>query len=88
MVHLLVVPGQFLHREVGLVQRGGAPPSSVLKVEERSVPVVQKSRRIYGGTRSVDCWFARNNAAKLIDGRYEDYLGSHMFDTGEWTNGA
>ncbi|CAG04122.1 unnamed protein product, partial [Tetraodon nigroviridis] len=78
--------GQFLHEEVALAQLpagGEATPSAVLKVKGRSVPVVQKSRRIYGGTQSVDCWFARNNAAKLIDGQYEDYLRSHMFDTGE-----
>uniref|UniRef100_H3D524 Inter-alpha-trypsin inhibitor heavy chain 5 n=1 Tax=Tetraodon nigroviridis TaxID=99883 RepID=H3D524_TETNG len=74
--------GQFLHEEVALAQLpagGEATPSAVLKVKGRSVPVVQKSRRIYGGTQSVDCWFARNNAAKLIDGQYEDYLRSHMF---------
>lgn len=79
---------------MGLAQlpaEGEAPPSSVLKVKERSVPVVRKSRRIYGGAQNVDCWFARNNAAKLIDDQYQDYLRSHMFDTGEWThetNGA
>lgn len=66
---------------------GDSKPSSVLEVKDRSVPVVQKSRRIYSGTQSVDCWFARNNAAKLIDGQYEDYLMSHMFDNGEWTHG-
>lgn len=60
----------------------------MLKVKERSVPVVRKSRSIYGGAQRVDCWFARHNAAKLIDGRYEDYLRSHMFDTSEWTHGT
>ncbi|XP_070785200.1 inter-alpha-trypsin inhibitor heavy chain H5 isoform X2 [Enoplosus armatus] len=83
--------GQFLYEEVGLAQlpaQGDMKPSSVLKVKDRSVPVVQKSRRIYSGTQSVDCWFARNNAAKLIDGQYEDYLMSHMFDTGDWTHGT
>ncbi|XP_047430658.1 inter-alpha-trypsin inhibitor heavy chain H5 [Mugil cephalus] len=83
--------GQFLNEEVGLAElpaQGGMKPSQVLKVKDRSVPVVPKSRRIYGGTQSVDCWFGRNNAAKLIDGRYEDYLMSHMFDTGGWTNRA
>lgn len=76
--------GQFLYEEVGLAEAGGdsTAPSTVLKVKERSVPVVQKTRRIFGGTQSVDCWFAKNNAAKLIDGQYEDYLMSHMFDTG------
>lgn len=66
---------------------GDSKPSPVLEVKDRSVPVVQKSRRIYSGTQSVDCWFARNNAAKLIDGQYEDYLMLHMFDNGEWTHG-
>lgn len=67
---------------------GDTKPSSVLKVKGRSVPVVQKSRRIYSGTQSVDCWFARNNAAKLIDGQYEDYVMSHMFDTGDGPHGT
>ncbi|KAG7225534.1 hypothetical protein INR49_004940 [Caranx melampygus] len=78
--------GQFLYEEVGLAELpadGSVKPSPVLKVKDRSVPVVQKTRRIYSGTQSVDCWFARNNAAKLIDGQYEDYLMSHMFDTGQ-----
>lgn len=89
---MLTPPGQFLYEEVGLAElRADAKPSSVLKVKDRSVPVVKKSRRIYGGAQSVDCWFARNNAAKLIDGQYEDYVTSHMFDTEDWrhgTNGA
>ncbi|KAM6896309.1 inter-alpha-trypsin inhibitor heavy chain H5 [Lycodopsis pacificus] len=83
--------GQFLYEEVGLAElpaHGDTKPSSVLKVKQRSVPVVQKSRRIYSGTQSVDCWFARNNAAKLIDGEYEDYLTSHMFDTGDRPHGT
>ncbi|XP_060929916.1 inter-alpha-trypsin inhibitor heavy chain H5 [Limanda limanda] len=83
--------GQFLYEDVGLAQLpagGDVKPSQVLKVKGRSVPVVQKSRRIYSGTQSVDCWFARNNAAKLIDGRYEDYLAPHMFDTGDWPHGT
>uniref|UniRef100_A0A672G8K1 Inter-alpha-trypsin inhibitor heavy chain 5 n=1 Tax=Salarias fasciatus TaxID=181472 RepID=A0A672G8K1_SALFA len=82
--------GQFLYEEVGLVElpaQEGAKASQVLKVKERSVPVVKKSRRIYSGAQNVDCWFARNNAAKLIDGQYEDYLASHMFDTGETPRG-
>ena len=61
--------------------------STVLKVKGRSVPVVQKTRRIYSGTQSVDCWFARNNAAKLIDGEYENYVVSHLFDTEDWAHG-
>lgn len=75
--------GQFLYEEIGLAEVvADIVPSTVLKVKERSVPVVQKTRRIFSGTQSVDCWFAKNNAAKLIDGQYEDYLMSHMFDTG------
>lgn len=79
--------GQFLYEEIGLVQ-GAAErePTTVLKVKERSVPVVQKTRRIFSGTQSVDCWFAKNNAAKLIDGQYEDYLRSHMFDMGHFSH--
>ncbi|XP_026217406.1 inter-alpha-trypsin inhibitor heavy chain H5 [Anabas testudineus] len=83
--------GQFLYEEVGLAElpaQGDMKPSKVLKVNSRSVPVVQKSRRIYSGTQTVDCWFAKNNAAKLIDGQYEDYLASHMFDTGDWPHGT
>ncbi|CAB1421826.1 unnamed protein product [Pleuronectes platessa] len=83
--------GQFLYEDVGLAQLpagGEVKPSQVLKVKGRSVPVVQKSRRIYSGTQSVDCWFARNNAAKLIDGLYEDYLAPHMFDTGDGPHNA
>ncbi|KAM8882982.1 inter-alpha-trypsin inhibitor heavy chain H5 [Synchiropus picturatus] len=78
--------GQFLYEEVGLAKleaEGQLKPSVALKVKDRSVPVVQKSRRIYSGTQNVDCWFVKNNAAKLIDGQYEDYLMSHMFDTGD-----
>ncbi|KAG7265631.1 hypothetical protein CRUP_023132 [Coryphaenoides rupestris] len=63
---------------------GARATTPVLKVKQRSVPVVKKTRRLYGGTQIVDCWFARNNAAKLIDGRYEDYVVPHMFETREW----
>ncbi|XP_015817649.3 inter-alpha-trypsin inhibitor heavy chain H5 isoform X1 [Nothobranchius furzeri] len=83
--------GQFLSEEVGLAElpaEAGTKPSQVLKVKNRSVPVVRKSRRIYSGTQNVDCWFARNNAAKLIDGEYEDYVTSHMFDTGDGPQGT
>ncbi|KAI4895392.1 hypothetical protein NFI96_024120 [Prochilodus magdalenae] len=59
-----------------------------LKVKERTVGVVKKSRRIYSGTQTVDCWFARNNAAKLIDGQYQDYVVSHLFDIGDWPQGT
>nr|XP_040029469.1 inter-alpha-trypsin inhibitor heavy chain H5 [Gasterosteus aculeatus aculeatus] len=83
--------GQFLHEDVGLARlpaAGREQAAAVLKVKRRSVPVVRKSRRLYGGTRTVDCWFARNNAAKLIDGRYEDYVTSHMFDTADRPHGT
>uniref|UniRef100_A0A8C4YYH6 Inter-alpha-trypsin inhibitor heavy chain 5 n=1 Tax=Gadus morhua TaxID=8049 RepID=A0A8C4YYH6_GADMO len=87
--------GQFLHQDVGLGEmltdgspEDGARKTPVLKVKRRSVPVVKKTRRIYSGAQSVDCWFARNNAAKLIDGRYEDYVVPHMFETAEWREGS
>ncbi|XP_078533224.1 inter-alpha-trypsin inhibitor heavy chain H5 [Lissotriton helveticus] len=56
--------------------------SALLKVRDRTVPVVWKQRKILNGQQEVDCWFAKNNAAKLIDGTYQDYLVSHPFDTG------
>lgn len=56
-------------------------PEAVLKVKGRRVPVVWKQRKIYNGQEQVDCWFDRNNAAKLIDGVYKNYLASHPFDT-------
>ncbi|KAL0962833.1 hypothetical protein UPYG_G00346110 [Umbra pygmaea] len=90
--------GQFLHEEVGLAYLPGDTTASgvnstlshspILKVKGRSVAVVQKTRRIYGGRQSVNCWFARNNAAKLIDGTYEDYVVSHLFDLGDWPHGS
>ncbi|XP_042322446.1 inter-alpha-trypsin inhibitor heavy chain H5 isoform X1 [Sceloporus undulatus] len=54
----------------------------LLKLKGRLVPVVWKQRKIYNGEQEVDCWFAKNNAEKLIDGPYRDYLASHPFDTG------
>ncbi|XP_040824232.1 inter-alpha-trypsin inhibitor heavy chain H5 [Ochotona curzoniae] len=57
-------------------------PEAILKVKGHKVPVVWKQRKIYNGEEQIDCWFARNNAAKLIDGEYKDYLASHPFDTG------
>ncbi|XP_004379790.2 inter-alpha-trypsin inhibitor heavy chain H5 [Trichechus manatus latirostris] len=54
---------------------------TVLKVKGHRVPVVWKQRKIYNGEEEIDCWFAKNNAAKLIDGEYKDYLASHPFDT-------
>lgn len=56
-------------------------PEAILKVKGRRVPVVWKQRKIYNGQTQVDCWFDRNNAVKLIDGVYKDYLASHPFDT-------
>ncbi|XP_008945819.1 PREDICTED: inter-alpha-trypsin inhibitor heavy chain H5, partial [Merops nubicus] len=90
--------GQFLNDEVKLLQESlntshqeagqnhtGAlkpNPTNTLKVKGRLVPVVWKQRRIYNGQQEVDCWFAKNNADKLIDGSYKDYLASHPFDIG------
>ncbi|KAM9172045.1 inter-alpha-trypsin inhibitor heavy chain H5 [Pangshura tecta] len=90
--------GQFLYHEVKLTQAslGGSPqlasqnsteepnprPVTMLKVKGRLVPVVWKQRKIYNGEQQVDCWFAKNNADKLIDGDYKDYLAAHPFDTG------
>ncbi|KAF5928676.1 hypothetical protein HPG69_008464 [Diceros bicornis minor] len=54
---------------------------TVLEVKGHQVPVVWKQRRIYNGEEQIDCWFASNNAAKLIDGEYKDYLASHPFDS-------
>lgn len=91
ILRFVPLSGQFLSEDVGLAELpagGDSKPSQVLKVKDRSVPVVRKSRRIYGGTQNVDCWFARNNAAKLIDGRYEDYVTTHMFDTGDEPHGT
>uniref|UniRef100_A0A673ICF8 Inter-alpha-trypsin inhibitor heavy chain 5 n=1 Tax=Sinocyclocheilus rhinocerous TaxID=307959 RepID=A0A673ICF8_9TELE len=64
------------------------PSCPALKVKDRTVTVIKKSRRIYSGKQTVDCWFAKNNAAKLIDGQYSDYVVSHLFDTGDWANGT
>ncbi|XP_067247205.1 inter-alpha-trypsin inhibitor heavy chain H5 [Chanodichthys erythropterus] len=64
------------------------PSYHALKVKDRTVAVIKKSRRIYSGKQTVDCWFAKNNAAKLIDGQYSDYVVSHLFDTGDWANGT
>ncbi|NXG28284.1 ITIH5 inhibitor, partial [Dromaius novaehollandiae] len=90
--------GQFLNDEVKLLQESlnmshqlagqnktealKSNPTNTLKVKGRLVPVVWKQRRIYNGQQEVDCWFAKNNADKLIDGSYRDYLASHPFDTG------
>nr|XP_028603104.1 inter-alpha-trypsin inhibitor heavy chain H5 isoform X1 [Podarcis muralis] len=55
---------------------------NALELKGRLIPVVWKQRKIYNGEQEVDCWFAKNNAEKLIDGAYKDYLASHPFDTG------
>ncbi|XP_077025580.1 inter-alpha-trypsin inhibitor heavy chain H5 [Tamandua tetradactyla] len=84
--------GQFLNQEAKLTEepavlsknlpaQAGERPETILKVKGHRVPVVWKQRKIYNGEEQIDCWFARNNAAKLIDGEYEDYLASHPFDT-------
>ncbi|KAM3925913.1 inter-alpha-trypsin inhibitor heavy chain H5 [Leptodactylus fuscus] len=83
--------GQFLYNEVKVSNvtmsiKGQATTHSsnvsMLKVRNRSVPVVRKQRKLYNGLHQVDCWFAKNNAEKLIDGIYRDYLVSHPFDCG------
>uniref|UniRef100_A0A2R9CGS7 Inter-alpha-trypsin inhibitor heavy chain 5 n=1 Tax=Pan paniscus TaxID=9597 RepID=A0A2R9CGS7_PANPA len=89
--------GQFLNQDARLTEdpagprqnlthplllQAGEGPEAVLTVKGHQVPVVWKQRKIYNGEEQIDCWFARNNAAKLIDGEYKDYLASHPFDTG------
>ncbi|XP_062066931.1 inter-alpha-trypsin inhibitor heavy chain H5 [Lepus europaeus] len=88
--------GQFLNQDAKLIEDPAGlsknlthPPlpqaegrsETILKVKGHRVPVVWKQRKIYNGEEQIDCWFARNNAAKLIDGEYKDYLASHPFDT-------
>ncbi|XP_072566330.1 inter-alpha-trypsin inhibitor heavy chain H5 [Paramormyrops kingsleyae] len=94
--------GQFLYQEVGLIVETLMQPalpangtsgallygsSSALKIKDRTVAVVKKTRKIYNGRHKVDCWFVRNNAAKLIDGRYQDYVVPHLFETAESPHG-
>ncbi|XP_075713586.1 inter-alpha-trypsin inhibitor heavy chain H5 [Rhinoderma darwinii] len=84
--------GQFLYNEVkvnnvsvsikGQATNQSSNIVSMLKVRNRSVPVIRKQRKLYNGLHQVDCWFAKNNAEKLIDGMYQDYLVSHPFDCG------
>ncbi|XP_037702418.1 inter-alpha-trypsin inhibitor heavy chain H5 [Choloepus didactylus] len=88
--------GQFLNQDAKLTEepvgpsrnlpdppspQAGKRPETILRVKGHRVPVVWKQRKIYNGEEQVDCWFARNNAAKLIDGEYKDYLAPHPFDT-------
>ncbi|KAF4079583.1 hypothetical protein AMELA_G00179670 [Ameiurus melas] len=75
-------------QEVSVTQGNSEPGHMALRVKERTVDVVKKSRHIYSGAHTVRCWFAKNNAAKLIDGQYKDYLVSHMFDTEDWPHGT
>nr|DBA31404.1 TPA: hypothetical protein GDO54_007260 [Pyxicephalus adspersus] len=86
--------GQFLYNEVKVTQvplstnNGHAANQTsqvvnILKVRNRSVPVIRKQRKLYNGLHQVDCWFAKNNAEKLIDGVYQDYLLPHLFDCGK-----
>lgn len=99
---MLLLAGQFLYQEVGLITEtlmqpalpangtSGAilyGPSSTLKIKDRTVAVVKKTRKIYNGRHKVDCWFVRNNADKLIDGRYQDYVVTHLFETAESPHG-
>ncbi|KAM5144234.1 inter-alpha-trypsin inhibitor heavy chain H5 isoform 2-T2 [Callospermophilus lateralis] len=94
--------GQFLNQDAKLTEEpaghsknltnsplppAGGTSETILKVKGHRVPVVWKQRKIYNGEEQIDCWFARNNAAKLIDGEYKDYLASHPFDT-EMTLGS
>ncbi|KAI5099267.1 inter-alpha-trypsin inhibitor heavy chain H5 isoform X1 [Silurus meridionalis] len=75
-------------QEQTMTQGNPGPGHMALQVKERIVDVVKKSRNIYSGTHTVHCWFAKNNAAKLIDGQYKDYVVSHMFDTEDWPHGT
>ncbi|XP_007432686.2 inter-alpha-trypsin inhibitor heavy chain H5 [Python bivittatus] len=93
--------GQFLHQDAQLLtepysqkcnlgswnetKSGDTNLGHALQLKGRLVPVVWKQRKIYNGQQEVDCWFAKNNAEKLIDGSYKDYLASHPFDTGTST---
>ncbi|XP_026577373.1 inter-alpha-trypsin inhibitor heavy chain H5 isoform X3 [Pseudonaja textilis] len=87
--------GQFLHQDIELLTEPFSEKCSLddchetnsnsghaLQLKGRLVPVVWKQRKIYNGQQEVDCWFAKHNAEKLIDGDYADYLASHPFDTG------
>ncbi|XP_026539764.1 inter-alpha-trypsin inhibitor heavy chain H5 isoform X3 [Notechis scutatus] len=87
--------GQFLHQDIELLtepfsekcspddcHKTNSNSGHALQLKGRLVPVVWKQRKIYNGQQEVDCWFAKHNAEKLIDGDYADYLASHLFDTG------
>ncbi|XP_006150109.1 inter-alpha-trypsin inhibitor heavy chain H5 isoform X2 [Tupaia chinensis] len=93
LIHLYKNPAPFQRNHLGFYisnSKGlssnchgllGERSETILKVKGHQVPVVWKQRKIYNGEEQIDCWFARNNAAKLIDGEYKDYLASHPFDT-------
>ncbi|XP_062990767.1 inter-alpha-trypsin inhibitor heavy chain H5 [Elgaria multicarinata webbii] len=75
-------PGHPITASWNQMKGADANSGNALKLKGRMVPVVWKQRKIYNGEQEVDCWFAKNNAEKLIDGSYKDYLASHPFDTG------
>ncbi|GAA6097872.1 inter-alpha-trypsin inhibitor heavy chain H5 [Tachysurus ichikawai] len=75
-------------QEMSITQGNPEAGHMALRVKERTVDVVKKSRHIYSGTQTVHCWFARNNAANLIDGQYKDYVVAHMFDMDDWPHGT
>ncbi|KAI1888065.1 hypothetical protein AGOR_G00181210 [Albula goreensis] len=93
-VGLTELPSNATMDEVIKNSTQAAAPSAVLttspalKIKDRTVSVVKKTRKIYSGAQTVNCWFVKNNAAKLIDGQYEDYVVSHLFDTGEGPHGT
>ncbi|XP_053319682.1 inter-alpha-trypsin inhibitor heavy chain H5 [Spea bombifrons] len=86
--------GQFIYNEVKVTtaplstnnKAAGKPAPAqnvtMLTVRNRKIPVIRKQRKLYNGLHQVDCWFVKNNAAKLIDGTYQDYLVSHPFESG------
>ncbi|KAG9345736.1 hypothetical protein JZ751_008880 [Albula glossodonta] len=93
-VGLTELPSNATMDEVIKNSTQAAAPSAVLttspalKIKDRTVSVVKKTRKIYSGAQTVNCWFVKNNAAKLIDGQYEDYVVSHLFDTGDGPHGT
>ncbi|XP_039617254.1 inter-alpha-trypsin inhibitor heavy chain H5 isoform X1 [Polypterus senegalus] len=94
--------GQFIYQDVSVsevqlskTQQNGTIPvndlpsfSATLNLKDRRIPVIKKQRKIYSGKHQVDCWFVKNNAGKLIDGTYKDYVVAHLFDTGMGPDGS
>ncbi|XP_043944296.1 inter-alpha-trypsin inhibitor heavy chain H5 isoform X2 [Protopterus annectens] len=68
-------------QEEQYLQAHNETASAMLKVKGHVIPVMKKQRKINNGKEQVDCWFVKNNAARLIDGEYKDYLVSHPFDS-------